>query len=790
MNHLKHFSAFLFIFLFIVFSAACGKEPAPPPPEPTPEPTPAVDYSGLLRINELMVKNHSILLDGCSTFSDWVELENCSDEVLNLDGWAVSDKASDPKLPLPSDRSLQPGELLVVFCQDGGFSLSLGETLFILAPDGSIVDSLNCFSDKADHSLARGEDGSFHQTVWISPGYANGPQGYDMWCSAQGSPASLGISEVVVANVDDTPYVSEGGCDWVEFRNFTNASLDLSGFYLSDDRDRLQRWQFPAQTLEPGELLLVCCDADAPSSREGVLNTGFSLGADGEQLYLSDASGQVVDAVYLHDLTLGGSLCRNLGQGGFFYCAAPSPMSENMGGMRRVSQTPIALTPDGVYDGVTSLSLEFAGPGKLYYTTDCTVPSTASELYTGPITIDHTSVIRLLCVEDGAYPSRVATFSYFINEYNHLPVLSLVTDDHDTLVRMYWNGTKNIDVPANLALYDRDLQFNHACDVSMKGWTSLSLPKKSLGVSFRGRYGGDLECDIFRNGITEYSSLAIRAGQDYPFSIFRNELFQELALEGSSSLYTQASKYCILYIDCEYYGIYCLKEDFSRQYYASHAGVSKNSVTMIRTPAPLGTGFFDDVVTFAWNNSLGEEENYRRFCELVDEDNFIDWFLFEGYSANTDIQGNARVFSSPENGGKWFFALYDLDWAFYYNGSDFTILLEQDVGNAGNQMPAMLRGLINNPEFRQKVLHRYAELSSGVLSNDHVIAKIDQFEALLEPDAPRDRAQWGLSMDEWHAQVDVLRHFIWDNNWEVHSIDKLCWYLHVTPEERAEIFGR
>ncbi len=779
----------LSVLFLALLLAACGKTQSP---EPTPaaEPTPAPDYGGLLRISELMVKNRSSLQDGSGQYSDWVELENCSAQPVSLAGWSLSDRADEARLPLPRDLTLQPGGLCLVFCGDDSFSLALGETLFLLAPDGSSADSLYCFSDRADRSLARDEAGAFHLTCWISPGYPNSVQGYESWCEASRPAGPLCISEVVVANIGETPQVSGEGCDWVEIQNISQQTVDLSGYYLSDDRNQRKLWQFPARQLSPGELLLVCCTADAPASREDVLNTGFGLGADGEQLWLSDSAGQVVDAVYLHDLPLGGSFGRSPGRGGFFYFLSPTPLAENTGGVRRVSQQPLALTPDGVYDGVTALDLEFSGNGTLFYTLDGSVPTSESQRYTGPIHIDRTSIVRLMSMEDGALPSRVATYSYFLNEQNHLPVLSLVVDDADAFDKMYANGDKDVKVPANLALYGGATGFNQACDVSMKGWTSLSLPKKSLGVSFRGRYGGDLNCDVFGNGITDYGSLAIRAGQDYTFSIFRNELFQQLVLEGSDSLYTQASKYCILYINGEYYGIYCLKEDFSRQYYASHAGVSKSSVTTYRTPAPVGSSFFEEVVTMAWEHSLGEEEYYRRFCQLVDEDNFIDWFLFEGYSANTDIQGNARIFSSPENGGKWYFAFYDLDWAFYYNGSDFTILLEQDVGNAGNQIPAMLRGLIQNPEFRQKALQRYAQLSAGVLSNEHVLARIDQLETLLEPDAARDRDRWGLSMEEWHAQVDLLRHFVLDNNWEIHTIDKLCWYLQVSAEERATIFGR
>ena len=747
------------------------------------------DYEDKLIVSELMSKNKAALPNGEGRFADWVELENISGEALPLSGWALSDFPNQLRWVFP-DMTLDAGERALVFF-DGStgpdFSLSLGETLYLYSPDGQVRDQVLCASDRDDCSLVRGDDGSFSETCWVSPGYPNDLDGYLRYCEDHAN-SGLVIYEAVVANDSFKPAGMREACDWVEVKNSSKTAIALGGYTLSDKSGEV-KWTFPEQNLGPGEILLICCHNDAGGSIGSALNTGFSLSASGEQLFLRDSSGALVDYMALHDLTEGGSMGRMDGQNGFFYFSTPTPGENNTDGQRRVSDQATAVTPDGIYNEVDTLSVVLASPGEIHYTTDGTVPTPDSPLYTEPISVDRTTVIRTLTLEEGALPSRVQTLSYIVNENHTLPVLSLVVDNRGDFRSMYNNRRKHLDLPANLALYDGENSFNHACDVCMKGYTSLQLPKRSLGVSFKGKHGGDLDCDIFGNGITDYSSLAIRAGQDYTFSIFRNELFQDLCLEANGGCLTQASKYCILYINGEYWGIYCLKEDFSKQYYASHAGVSKDSVVTAKTPVDVGSEFYDEVLKFIWNQDLTIEENYQYVCDHVDIDALIDWFILESYCANTDIQGNTKLFRSPENGNRWTVAFYDLDWGFYYTGSDFTIIMK-GIGNAGNQMPPLCRNLLKNRYFRDKVLYRFAELNKTVLSNEHVLAKIDEYQALLEPEVPRERKRWDLSTEAWYLRVDELRKFITNNDWEMHNINQICRFLNVGEMEREQIFGR
>jgi hypothetical protein len=66
-------------------------------------------------INELMSANRSVLPDENGDFPDWFELYNGGTRTVPLDGWGVSDDRERPYKWVFQDRSLSPGEHLVVY---------------------------------------------------------------------------------------------------------------------------------------------------------------------------------------------------------------------------------------------------------------------------------------------------------------------------------------------------------------------------------------------------------------------------------------------------------------------------------------------------------------------------------------------------------------------------------------------------------------------------------------------------------------------------------------------------
>lgn len=79
--------------------------------------------------------------------------------------------------------------------------------------------------------------------------------------------------------------------DWIELYNRTSSTIDLSGYFLTDDENDLQQWSFPAGTIiESNNYLIIWADKDTLQSG---LHANFKLSANGETLILSDGGTEI-----------------------------------------------------------------------------------------------------------------------------------------------------------------------------------------------------------------------------------------------------------------------------------------------------------------------------------------------------------------------------------------------------------------------------------------------------------------------------------------------------------------
>ena len=756
-----------------------------------------------IRISEVMTANRSTILGKNGNLCDWVEIYNPTAEAIDLSTLYLSNDPGDRlKWQMP-DLLLAAGGRLVIPCS--GSSAPSGEADFYLPREGctvmisgsigNVVTQVEVPRMNEDRSWALQSDGTYKESAIPSPGYDNTESGYLAFRSSQSIRSDLIISEVMPSNAkymvqDDGEYY-----DWIELKNVSDHKIQLADYSLSDDPDKLHKFTLPDVTLDPGEEYIVICSGNTDLTTKKYVHAPFTISREEGWVYLSRVGEtgcadfiRIFDAPYQH------SVGRVDGENGTYYFTTPTPGTSNGTGVAFISATPQVLTPEGVYNNVENVVVQLNGEGKLYYTTDGSYPDEDSREYTGPIKLTKTTALRVAAIEKGKLVSDIVTAVYIINENHTLPVVSLVAVP-DLLTGgggIYQNYKKDREIRANLKLFDLDgNSFDIDCGVKMHGHTGLEAPKKSFKVNFRSRYGEEyLTYPVYgEEGPAVYDSLIIRAGQDYPTAIFRDELFGSLARDMSDKVLAQRDKFSILYVNGKYYGIYCIKEAWTELMYANNMGGSPDNVEIVQAPVGASHEIYQ-LFKYCRTYDLSQDEHYEYVASKVDIDSLIDWMIIEGYSTNGDVQQNLRYVRSADTGWKWQFCLYDLDWSFYYHNAFKHVLSpHQDW-----QHLTLTRNIMKNAQFREKFLARTSELMATTLSNENVTARIDYYEALLDPEVPRERQRWNNNYKAWKNKVQYLRDFIniGEDGYDQmdNMINKLIDYIGLTDAEIDKYFSR
>jgi len=205
----------------------------------------------------------------------------------------------------------------------------------------------------------------------------------------------------------------------------------------------------------------------------------------------------------------------------------------------------------------------------------------------------------------------------------------------------------------------------------------------------------------------------------------------------------------ILFLNGEFWGFYLLREKAEDYYIQSHYGIEDKNLTVIKNNE-LDSGseeVFEEYREFTiWASTadMTKEENYKKFCEQMDVQNFMDYMTVETFMVNNDWAGgdlnNWIVWRSEitdpaiqKADGKWRFILYDLDQtAGLWNseGSSYrrNFISEMYSNELDFSCPDMLRNLCNNEEFRQAFYENYLHIMDTTFSMEHVNAMLDSYK--------------------------------------------------------------
>lgn len=739
-----------------------------------------IDAQSPLVITEVLLSSSNVPYNGI--FYDVVEIWNRSDKTVNTSGWFLSDGSDPYAFPLP-DQRLKPGEYLLVECssQTTGFSLSQGESVMLFSPDFLYAPIVVCVACEpgTSISLIEGSKDNTYSSHCVTLGYPNTNDGHGLYCENQ-MPQDLVISEVMSANISYLKGAYSTTSDWVELYNNSDKAITLSDYALSDSPDNLNKCTLPNITLSPDQYCILFLNPDSTNLLSGYHILPFSLSSEGDRLYLV-RNDIVVDHVIIPNLSTDISYGRPRGSAAFSTLGSVTPGYANSAAVE-ITAAPIIQTPQGTYDDIAYLDVVLSATGNIYYTTDCTKPTTASKLYTAPIRLTSTTVLRIMCQEPGKRPSEVLDLTYLINENNALPAVSVVTEPANL-----WSNESGIYVAgpgigseppyyganfwmnwekeSTLSLFELDGGgFSVKCGIKIFGAFTRTMPKKSLACFFRDCYGeSELAYPVFGdNSLDTYEAIILRtSGQDAFMGRMRDVVLTSLMGE-YTDVPVQNYKPVVVYLNGEYWGLHYIREKLNENYVAGHYNVPKESVTVVEF-AGWDNRDYRQLVTFVLRNNMAIQENYDYVCSQIDVDNYIDLYIAQIWNANQD-NGNVKFFRIDDGKWTWFFydtdfALRDVDWN-NVNKNLTTVGLDQSDIIARTFAARMMA----HPEFKDKFLRRMAWQMNTIWTEENVLNRISEIEAMILPVMERECERWDVYYGDWRYHVNQMQDFAKNRN--------------------------
>lgn len=588
------------------------------------------------------------------------------------------------------------------------------------------------------------------------------------------------INEVCSNNFSTGLKENYEDCDWVELYNPTDETIFLGDYYLSDDRDNINKGKLPDLFIEAGGYFIIYAKG-READEEFDLNFGIS--SKGEVLYLSKGE-QIIDQVEIPTLETNVTWSR-IKEEEWAKTEATAGFSNQDAVVvsTKFVESPCFSRQGGFY--CENFFLEIEGKKEIYYTLDGSDPNQNSLKYTGPIeiknisanpnlhsmrtdlstvsqftpneTIDKAMIVRAVCVDEKGNISDIVTNSYLVGyqdkpAYQEIYTVSLVTDpgnlfdyeegiyvlgkDYDTY--MFEDGSMEDDIwiPANyrrrgkksekeghIEIWDEDGNeiLNRQIGMRIHGSTTRGTLQKSFSIYAREYYDNKeiFDEEIFGQG-ERIRKFYIYSDRDN--SKLKHVLSQQLITDRKVD--TQEFIRCNVFLNGEYWGVYSLAEVYDEYYFQNNYGIEKDHVEICEGAIP------DSVMEFLDSGvDLSSNQAYEEISRLMDMQSFIDYCGSMIYMDDWDwLPGNARCWRSLSGGGhesedgKWRWCVWDMEGAM--NAYD------RNTFQSGNEMcwedEPIIKELMQNDNFRKDFVLSFMDMVNENFEETHVLTEIDE----------------------------------------------------------------
>ena len=522
--------------------------------------------------------------------------------------------------------------------------------------------------------------------------------------SKGGQSSSVVINEVCSNNFSTAPIRWREKLDWIELYNASEEVINLSGWTVSDDKDDANKYILPEMVLEPGKHFILLASGNGYVDGERV-HLNFKL-SEGENLYLYDVDGILVDSVLIPETKENTSYARITDGGADWVHAVPTPETTN-NGLQLVQTVEVAeptfSLKSGFYSGVQLLELSTEEDMTIFYTLDGSEPTQESMMYLDPIVIqnrsnepnvlsarsdisveycyryapetlvDKITVVRAVAIDENGNRSNIVTNSYMVdiqtNEcYQGLPTISLSVNpddffDYDTGLYVLgdeyfiwkdypdmWEGDEEPDPNYKL----RGIPSERPASITMFDAEGNVVLEQNIGIRIRGNATRHLSQKSF----SLYARELYSGDKKFVVDVFGNgNEFDKMLLVADrdvTKIRTQLHGELLdgrevsiqEFVRCNVF----LNGEYWGHYILSEALSTEyvhNYYGIPEDEMEIDDNVIPDELKILTANEegLSEEELYQALVDVIDVDSFIDYYASMIYIDNWDWL--------PHNGCIW-----------------------------------------------------------------------------------------------------------------------------------------
>ena len=479
----------------------------------------SITFSQTVLINELLASNvtdHPEMVD-FDDYSDWLELYNPGNVPISLDGYFLTDDIIEPlKWKIPDGTVLDGEGFLVIWADDfdevpgrlhtrpywpwEDFTTQNYHANFKLSRSGEYLGLFKANQAETITIIEEGalwkylDNGSDQQFEWIGIDFND-----DSW--------DTGYAELGYGDNDEATIVSYGPDEdnkyiTTYFRKIFSINdaeniYDINIRLLRDDgaivylngveaiRDNMPQgvvghettandavgfgqeetffdWSVPGDLLMTGQNIIA---VEIHQVDESSSDISFNL-----ELSVTNYSDiTLIDSLVYEDQITDVSYGRNPDLGSWSFFGEPTlgmPNETDPNESIEFSGLVGVSMESGFYDDPISIELSVSSNSEqIYYTLDGSKPNSESMIYSGPLVIESTSVLKARSMEVGRLPGEVISSTYFISEQSQIPTISLIAEPKtlwDQEIGIYENEYKQREIPITLHYFTPQNNFGFA----------------------------------------------------------------------------------------------------------------------------------------------------------------------------------------------------------------------------------------------------------------------------------------------------------------------------------------